>query len=61
MENNSEINKESHGLGLSICYDIAKNLNSELKVESKQMVGSTFTFTLLVDKAQLPKKKPKEK
>jgi signal transduction histidine kinase len=51
MENNFEINKESHGLGLSICYDIAKNLNSELTVDSKLKVGSTFTFTLFVEKA----------
>jgi K+-sensing histidine kinase KdpD len=58
MENNSEINKESHGLGLSICYDIAKNLNSELKVQSKLRFGSTFTFNLHVEKAKLPWKKP---
>jgi signal transduction histidine kinase len=58
MQSNSEINKESHGLGLSICYEIAKNLNSELLVDSILKKGSTFTFNLLVEKAKLPWKKP---
>lgn len=38
-------NKESHGLGLSICKKIAEKLDGDIKVESKLNVGSTFSFS----------------
>jgi signal transduction histidine kinase/CheY-like chemotaxis protein len=37
---------QGSGLGLSICQQLSKALNGQLRVESESGVGSTFTFTL---------------
>ncbi len=42
-----ERNKQSHGLGLSICKTIAEKLNGDLEVFSKPGEGSTFVFSLI--------------
>lgn len=39
-------NKDSHGLGLSICQTIVKSMNGQLEVESELGLGSTFSITL---------------
>lgn len=43
---NKTKNKDSHGLGLSICQTIVKGMNGQLDVESELGVGSTFSITL---------------
>ena len=43
---NKTKNKDSHGLGLSICQTIVKSMNGQLDVESELGVGSTFSITL---------------
>ncbi len=39
------LNASSHGLGLSICQQIAQGLGGEIKFVSKRGNGSAFTFT----------------
>ena len=38
------MNPKGHGLGLSICYDIAQLLKGSLSVISKKDFGSCFIF-----------------
>ncbi|MFH1458802.1 MAG: PAS domain S-box protein [Candidatus Omnitrophota bacterium] len=38
------------GLGLSICYRIVENHNAQIKVESEQGKGATFTISFLIEK-----------
>jgi K+-sensing histidine kinase KdpD len=45
------MNRESNGLGLSICKQIAINLNGSLSVISELGCGSTFTLHLIATKA----------
>ena len=40
---------EGTGLGLSLSYDIVKAHGGELKVETKEGEGSTFTIQLSID------------
>lgn len=40
------INPSGIGLGLTICNNILKNLDSELKLESKYGSGTKFSFVL---------------
>ena len=40
------MNRNGHGLGLSICNKIAKAMQGELEVFSHLGVGSIFTFKL---------------
>jgi signal transduction histidine kinase len=52
-------NKDSHGLGLSICQTIVKSMNGQLEVESELGIGSTFSITLqtsVYEKSQQHKK-----
>ena len=56
-----ERNKQSHGLGLSICKTIAEKLNGDLEVFSKPGEGSTFVFSLkpkIVFNPKVAKNKP---
>jgi signal transduction histidine kinase len=40
------MNRESHGLGLSICKEIATKLNASLEFSSELNVGSSFVFNV---------------
>jgi len=42
------LNQESHGLGLSICREIAKGLNGSISFISQLNQGSEFKFKLQV-------------
>lgn len=44
-----ELNKNSHGLGLSICKKIAEKLNGTLEVTSFLGEGTTFTFSFVTE------------
>jgi signal transduction histidine kinase len=37
------------GLGLSVCYGIIKDHSGEIKVESKEDKGTTFTISLPIE------------
>ena len=39
------MNKQSHGLGLSICKMIAEKLDGDIEVQSEREEGSTFIFS----------------
>lgn len=51
------LNATSHGLGLSICHQIAKGLGGSLTFESEVGKGSTFTLEF---EAKMIKKEPKK-
>jgi signal transduction histidine kinase len=54
-----DINKDSHGLGLSICKLLAERMNGSLSVSSTIGMGSTFTFMFTndINDVELLKKK----
>ena len=43
------------GLGLAICQSIAQMMNGTIQIESKIGEGSTFTFTIPINKVNKPK------
>lgn len=45
VTNKGTLNEEGTGLGLILCYDMAKLLNGELTFTTKVSKGTTFTFT----------------
>ena len=47
--NSLEINRNGHGLGLSICNQIVQAMNGTLEVSSVLGAGSTFTLRMKTD------------
>jgi signal transduction histidine kinase len=45
------LNSKSHGLGLSICRNIAHALNGSMSVENLLGNGATFIFTFIAEKS----------
>jgi len=54
------LNATSHGLGLSICHQIAKGLGGTLTFESEVGKGSTFTLEFEAKMMQKELKNPKK-
>jgi len=59
-EQSREKNPNGNGLGLSICYKIAKSLNGDLTCNSTVGLGTIFTFSFMAEtsSAELKKEKP---
>ena len=46
LKENSSMNRQGIGLGLSICKEICEALGGWINVLSAQNIGSTFTFAI---------------
>ena len=55
-----EKNPNGNGLGLSICYKIAKSLNGDLTCVSKVGLGTVFRFSFMAEKSVEPEKHKKK-
>jgi len=60
-EQSQEKNPNGNGLGLSICYKIAKSLNGDLTCNSTVGVGTIFTFTFMAEKSIVELNNEKQK
>jgi signal transduction histidine kinase len=55
-----EKNPNGNGLGLSICYKIAKSLNGDLTCVSTVGLGTIFRFSFMAEKSVEPEKDKKK-
>ena len=53
-QENRDANRNSHGLGLHICQQIAKKHNGKISVQSKVREGSEFTFSFVAETCDAP-------
>ena len=53
------MNKNGHGLGLSICKKIVQSMGGTLEVTSDVSVGTTFTISLKSELHDLKKERMK--
>jgi len=60
-EQSREKNPNGNGLGLSICYKIAKSLNGDLTCNSTIGLGTIFSFSFMAEKTTVELKNVKPK